>query len=112
MKKNKLYFLLLLIVFFVLMSLLAGCNKSTGGSLSIKVVDSNTIDVNYFFSNAKNVQLEDGRYIIKLGSGSKSGVHRYNDLLPNTSYTFTLRDYTTDPPGVDLAIITGKTTSK
>lgn len=106
MKKCKMYSfgVITLMVFFVLMSLIMGCNKTASGKLSIIIIDSNTLDVHYSFSNCEKVAFAPGEYV---GSGSDSGVRRYDNLKPDTSYTFKLWN----DGNQLLATITGRTPS-
>ena len=106
MKRCKVYSFgaITLMVFFVLMSLIIGCNKIASGELSIIIIDSNTLDVHYSFSNCKKVAFAPGEYV---GSGDGSGVRRYSDLEPETEYTFKLWN----DGNQLLAIATGRTPS-
>ncbi|MBA7475298.1 hypothetical protein ES707_10664 [subsurface metagenome] len=106
MKKYKLFSILavILVIFFVLMSLVMGCNKTASGELSIIIIDSNMLDVHYSFSNCEKVAFAPGEYV---GSGSGSGVKRYSDLEPDTEYTFKLWNNGNEL----LATATGKTPS-
>jgi hypothetical protein len=90
MKKYKLISILIivLVIFFVLMNI--GCGKTTSGSLKIKQIDSQTVDVYYSYSNTGITSLIGVDSGILLKPGSDSGVQRYSDLSPNTSYTFQL----------------------
>ena len=106
MKKYKLFSILVvvLVIFFVLTSLLMGCNKdnTASGDLRIKPIDYHTIDIYYSFSNCEKVAYAPGEYV---GSGSGSGVKRYSDLEPDTEYTFKLWNNGSEL----LATVTGRT---
>lgn len=106
MKKCKMYSfgVITLMVFFVLMSLIMGCNKTASGKLSIIIINSNTLDVHYSFSNCEKVAFAPGEYV---GSGSGSGVKRYSDLEPDTEYTFKLWNNGNQL----LATVTGRTSA-
>lgn len=111
MKKYKLFYVLvvILVVCFVLMSV--SCDNAPKGSLKIKVIDSNTLDVYYSYSNASLPYLYGVGDAIPLDSDSNSGVHRWSNLSPNVSYDFVLYD---NQPGTGgpLAQIVGIIKSK
>jgi hypothetical protein len=96
MGKSKLFTILTIvfIAIFILSSSLLGCNKDNkaSGKLKIKPINPYTIDVRYSYSNALvTVYLSCYSGDLKiLPIGNHSGVERFNNLQPNTTYCFTL----------------------
>ena len=113
MKKNKLYLILVIIMisFFILISLLIGCHKnSTLGNLEIKQIDNHTLVVNWSISGVQYAaHLEGAGQGISLGNGSGSGTWAVDGLQSSTSYTFRI---TNVPHGEVLATVTGYTSAK
>lgn len=67
------------------------------GTLSAQPVDSDNIDLTYTFADCENASLFRGSTKIKtFGSGAGSGVYRDTDLNADTSYTYYLRNGTSE----------------
>lgn len=67
------------------------------GTLSAQAVDSDNIDLTYTFADCEDASLFRGSTKIKtFGSGAGSGVYRDTDLRADTSYTYYLRNGTTE----------------
>ncbi len=108
---KKIKFIILVLIILLILGFI-GCNKdySASGNLRIKPIDYHTIDAYYSFSDTLDVYLiiiGGTTPMIFVGSGSDSGVYRYSNLSPNTSYTFYLQCTLN---GI-LATATGKTPS-
>jgi len=67
------------------------------GTLSAQAVDSDNIDLTYTFADCEDASLFRGSTKIKtFGSGAGSGVYRDTDLDADTSYTYYLRNGTSE----------------
>ena len=97
MKKYKLFSILIviLVIFFVLISLLMGCNKTNAkiNSLSTGTITTTSINVNYSFSGFgyAHIKLCIGDSCDIVGTGDGSGSKTFEGLSPNTNYLFSLK---------------------
>ena len=91
MKRNKLLAILVVVVLLAL--LVVGCSQdfSTYGNLKVKVIDSDTIDIHYSFAKVPKA-VDKGQVYLNgevIGSVSGSGVKRFYNVAPNTTFTLT-----------------------
>ena len=93
MKWFKLFSVAVIIVAVSFAFLAVGCSKdySTSGSLRVKIIDSDSVNVYYSFNKVPKA-VDNGHVYLNdelIGSGSGSGVKRYDNLSPNTVFTLT-----------------------
>jgi hypothetical protein len=91
MKRFKLIAVLVLAMFFALS--IAGCSQdlSTYGNLKVKVIDSDSVNVYYSFAKVPKA-VDNGQVYLNdelVGSGSGSGVKRFDNIEPNSVFKLT-----------------------